>query len=254
MWAKIFGRNLKHWIIQLILFCLLTWLLLNLAGYYYDEAGDYALSWVKNDLPRNSVKRVDRTGRPFFKPRHKYDCVQLILQPVKSAAPARALLNDVELRTIFSKCETLFEFHYYPRTPLSREEADFPLAYILLVNEHLEQVEILLNTIYQPHNFYCIHVDLKSDLIFFNSLKKLSQCFENVFLVEDPVGVSPVTSSMIHAQVHCLEILTTKDYSWKYLMVLQGHDFPIKTNKEIVEILTIHDGANDVELLWPPHG
>lgn len=33
---------------------------------------------------------------------------------------------------------------------------------------------------------------------------------------------------------------------WKYLINLTGQEFPLKTNKELVKILTAYKGANDI--------
>lgn len=57
---------------------------------------------------------------------------------------------------------------------------------------------------------------------------------------------------MLQGYINCFkELLETKDHPWRYLMTLQDHDFPLKTNREIVEILKLYDGANDVELIPP---
>ena len=41
----------------------------------------------------------------------------------------------------------------------SKEEADYPIAYIMIVNEDLYAVESLLHAIYETQHHYCIHVD-----------------------------------------------------------------------------------------------
>lgn len=253
MWVRFLGRNMRYWTVQLFLCLLLIWLLIHLMDFSGNKKSADEDNWIFRWQKHISDKSSHDFEAPFFLPRHKYDCNRLIsgLEPEPNSLQ-RALAKDNDLRTIFSDCKQLYKFHYYPAKPLSAEESEFPLAYVILVNEHLEQVEILLNSIYQPQNSYCLHVDLKSDLIFYDSLQKLSRCFKNVFLVDDIVNVSPVSNSMIQAQVKCLKMLTRKELEWKYVMVLQGHDFPIKSNREIVNILKIHDGANDVELIRSP--
>ena len=34
---------------------------------------------------------------------------------------------------------------------------------------------------------------------------------------------------------------------WKYLFNLAAQSFPVKTNREMVEILNIYNGSNDIE-------
>ena len=61
--------------------------------------------------------------------------------------------------------------------------ADFPLAYIILVEtSEIEQVERLLYSIYTPDNFYCLHVDKTSRLEIIDIFQRLASCFLNVFL------------------------------------------------------------------------
>ena len=35
---------------------------------------------------------------------------------------------------------------------------------------------------------------------------------------------------------------------WKYIQIISGNDVPIKTNLEMVQILQIYNGSQDVEL------
>lgn len=255
---KLVGRHVKQSIIKIFFICLFVYLFVDFLNRYATlislEAFNQAYKHVQPG--KFGILKLNHSRSltfPFFRRNHNFDCLgQNLKNGIKLERP---LMKETQLRSIFSDCDQLFSYHYYPRKSLSIEEQNFPLAYVLLVNEHLEQVEILFNAIYQPQNAYCFHVDLKSDLIFYDSIRKLSKCFSNrnnVILVEDSEAVDPQTNSMIHAQLHCLETLTKKSFKWEYVIVLQGHDFPIKTNREIVEILKIHDGANDVELLKAP--
>jgi len=36
-------------------------------------------------------------------------------------------------------------------------------------------------------------------------------------------------------------------YNWKYFINLSGFMFPAHSNRELVEILRLYDGANDIE-------
>ena len=37
--------------------------------------------------------------------------------------------------------------------------SDFPIAYIVSFYKNLEQMEFLLQAIYSPYNYYCVHID-----------------------------------------------------------------------------------------------
>lgn len=190
----------------------------------------------------------------FFNRKHKLSCEKIFhdnFEEISGEYIGRPLRNDHESFKLFRNCTKLFETHFYPYQPLSEEERRFPLAYVLLVNEHLEQFELFLNSIYSPQNVYCIHVDMKSPWFFHNALENLASCFSNVFLTTERIPVSRTSINMLMAQRICLKELyegKRVNVHWKYVITLQGHDFPLKTNNEIVKVLQLHKGGNDIEL------
>ncbi|VDP51226.1 unnamed protein product, partial [Soboliphyme baturini] len=189
-------------------------------------------------------------AEPFFIKQHPFRCDQIFAgdnhQISIAMQQSRTLLTDYEVYKLLANCSALFSRHFYPLIPTSEEEEKFPLAYVILINEHLEQVEILLNAIYAPQNIYCIHVDLKAPYIVHAAMQRLSRCLPNVMVSKTSFPISRVFIEMLDACLSCIEDIYT------YLLTLQGHDFPLKTNREIVKILRAHRGANDVELV-PPH-
>ena len=50
----------------------------------------------------------------------------------------------------------------YITQPLTQEEAEFPIAFSILMYKDVPQVERLLRAVYMPQNFYCIHIDSKA--------------------------------------------------------------------------------------------
>jgi len=110
----------------------------------------------------------------------------------------------------------------------------------------VEQTERLLRLIYRPHNVYCIHVDAKSTAELRHSLETIASCLDNVFLATPPVDVRWGKVSIVHAEMLCMKQLL--DYpAWKYFINLVGRDFPLRTNRELVKILTAYNGSNDVD-------
>ena len=51
--------------------------------------------------------------------------------------------------------------------------------------------------------------------------------------------------SIVYAEMSCLQDLLR--YKWKYFINLSGFMFPAHSNRELVEILRLYDGANDIE-------
>lgn len=65
------------------------------------------------------------------------------------------------------------------------------------------QVERLLRSIYQPQNYYCIHIDSKADESTKNAMAAITKCFDNVFVASRLESVSKLyDSNMFVARVH----------------------------------------------------
>ncbi|GCB62645.1 N-acetyllactosaminide beta-1,6-N-acetylglucosaminyl-transferase-like [Scyliorhinus torazame] len=134
-------------------------------------------------------------------------------------------------------CSRLLASHSYIRQTLSREEADFPLAYILAVHKDLDTLEWLLRAIYAPHNIYCIHVDNKTSAAFRRGVGQLAACFGNVFVASRSEAVVYGGFSRLQADLNCMQELARPRLRWRYAINLCGQDYPLKTNRELVRFL-----------------
>ena len=150
-------------------------------------------------------------------------------------------LNDL---AHIDSCADFIENRKYVMTS-QEEEAEFPLAFSIIMYTSPERAERLLRAIYRPHNFYCIHVDRKSSRLIHSFMNKISSCFHNVFVINKPITVTWGKFSVLQAEIICMEELYK--YKWKYFINLTGQEFPLKTNWELVQILKTYNGANDVD-------
>lgn len=132
-----------------------------------------------------------------------------------------------------------------------QEERDFPIAYSIMMYRDPEQAERLLRAIYRPHNYYCIHVDAKSDKEIQDSMRGITQCLPNVFLASRQNVVDWAQFNSLEPWLYCMSDLWK--YSWKYFINLTGQEFPLKTNLQIVRILKALNGANVVDTTRDPH-
>ncbi|XP_070180564.1 N-acetyllactosaminide beta-1,6-N-acetylglucosaminyl-transferase-like [Littorina saxatilis] len=107
-------------------------------------------------------------------------------------------------------------------------------------------MERLLRAIYRPHNVYCIHVDLKSDLDFRTSIELMASCLQNVFVSPVSVDVVWARFTNVEPEILCMRHSWRQNVKWRYFINLTGQEFPLKTNKELVRILKAYHGANDV--------
>lgn len=144
-------------------------------------------------------------------------------------------------------CAAFRKSRRYLSNPLSPEEAHYPLAYSILIHKDVQMFERLLRSIYQPQNFYCIHVDQKASEEFKNAIASLIGCFDNVFHPKVQTKVYYLHYSRVEADLNCLKEMEDRNYSYKYVFNLCGQDYPLKTNWQMVRDLKGLNGHNEIE-------
>ncbi|XP_001377481.1 N-acetyllactosaminide beta-1,6-N-acetylglucosaminyl-transferase isoform X1 [Monodelphis domestica] len=149
-------------------------------------------------------------------------------------------------------CEQYLLQSHYITAPLSKEEAQFPLAYVMVVHKDFETFERLFRAVYMPQNVYCIHMDEKATTEFKDAVEWLVSCFSNVFLASKMEPVVYGGISRLQADLNCMKDLVASQIQWKYLINTCGQDFPLKTNKEIIQHLKGFKGKNITPGVLPP--
>ena len=132
---------------------------------------------------------------------------------------------------------------------LTQFEKEFPLAFSIIVYTDVEQVERLLRAIYRPQNHYCIHVDQKASANIYNAVEAIASCFDTVFVTSKRFNVQWGTFTVLEPDITCMNELLNKSKTWKYFINLTGQEFPLRTNRELVQILRSFNGSNDVEAI-----
>ena len=153
--------------------------------------------------------------------------------------PAQDIIDLTE------NCEDFKKLRGYYTIPLSQEEFEFPIAFSILMYKDVGQVERLLRAIYHPQNYYCINIDGKADKEIHDAMQGIADCFPNVLIPEQKENIHWGHISIVYAEIACMEVLMR--YKWKYFINLSGQMFPLQSNRELVKILKLYDGANDVE-------
>lgn len=151
-----------------------------------------------------------------------------------------------------STCREYMVQSHYITEPLSEEEADFPLAFTLTIHKDFRTFERLFRAIYMPQNVYCVHVDEKATGAFKDAVQQLLSCFPNAFLASrmEPVVYGGI--SRLQADLNCMKDLVASKVPWKYLINTCGQDFPLKSNREIVQYLKGFKGKNITPGVLPP--
>ena len=148
--------------------------------------------------------------------------------------------------TMTQNCSQFISDRGYITDYLTELERHFPIAFSLLMFKDVEQAERLLRAIYRPQNFYCIHVDAKSDNSIYSAMQGVASCFENLHVLATRVDVQWGYFSVLEPELLCMEHLWNRSAAWRYFINLTGQEFPLRTNYELVRILQAYKGANDV--------
>ena len=146
-------------------------------------------------------------------------------------------ISPLDYIKLCSNCTNFTSKRGYILTALSKKEEEFPIAFSITIYKDIEQFERLLKAIYRPQNYYCVHVDKKSPLIFHRAVKQISSCFPNVFVAFKNIYVAWGQFSVLESNLICMEDLLTNAKSWKYIINLSGQEYPLRANNELVEIL-----------------
>lgn len=136
-----------------------------------------------------------------------------------------------------ANCTLLQSDLHFIMEPLSKEEDDFPLAFIITIHKELETFVRLLRAIYAPQNVYCIHIDAKAPEEYKTSVRNLAGCFPNVFVASVNEKVTYAGFSRLQADINCMKDLVKSPTNWKRVINLCGQDFPIQTNLELVRYM-----------------
>lgn len=141
-----------------------------------------------------------------------------------------------------------FRKTYGYRDTLSKTSVEKqPIAYSIFLRDNPLQAERLLRSIYSPSNEYCFHInsaDTNSKV--YLSILKLTNCFSNVFIASKLENIIEGGFSRLQADINCINDLMERNKEWKYLINIDSYAFPLKTNREILQVLKIYNGTNDI--------
>nr|XP_006985411.2 beta-1,3-galactosyl-O-glycosyl-glycoprotein beta-1,6-N-acetylglucosaminyltransferase 7 [Peromyscus maniculatus bairdii] len=150
-------------------------------------------------------------------------------------------------------CSRMTQGLHFITRPLSAEEGNFSLAYVISVHKELAMFVRLLRAIYAPQNVYCVHIDEKAPKKFKSAMQTFVNCFENVFISSKTQKMAHDGPKRLQAEINCMRDLVHSTFEWQYVMNLCGQEFPIKTNKEIIHyIRTKWKDKNITPMTIPP--
>ncbi|XP_052249836.1 beta-1,3-galactosyl-O-glycosyl-glycoprotein beta-1,6-N-acetylglucosaminyltransferase-like isoform X2 [Dreissena polymorpha] len=168
------------------------------------------------------------------------------IKRAENITQVRNFLHPQNYSEMTKNCSHFRRLRGYIEHHLTEVERNFPIAFSLLMFKEIEQSERLLRAIYRPHNYYCIHVDSKTDQAIYDAMTSIASCLENVFMTSTRFNVQWGTMTVLEPDLLCMEELWNKSTAWKYFINLTGQEFPLRTNYELVRILQAYNGSNDI--------
>uniref|UniRef100_A0A0K0FUS5 Glycosyltransferase family 92 protein n=1 Tax=Strongyloides venezuelensis TaxID=75913 RepID=A0A0K0FUS5_STRVS len=249
---KTFPTNLS-----IILNCILFGVIIFQVIYFGYQYNLLAISEQKNNVEYDlSIPNI-----LHYSPVAKKRIPPLWKHPIVSNINCLAIVNGDELylkekskefrklkylqNTFSTSCEDIKKRGYYPDKPLSQEEGDFPIAYVRTIYTDYLTLEYQFLLTYAPQNHYCFIIDKKQNPDFHSRMFALSNCFENVHIINNMFKMESDGTGINLANYECMKYLSSKNY--KYLVTLNNDDMPLKTNREMVEILKIYNGTIDID-------
>ncbi|KAI6223378.1 hypothetical protein M3Y95_00883900 [Aphelenchoides besseyi] len=213
-----------------------------------ENVDDFVMQlWIEDDVLReyfpNRPKYVKPQGAPDL------ECSAFFERSpsnYESYKENRAVIQDPDETELLMDCNSIRQRAYFQTDDLYPEEAEFPIAFARTVFMDYRLIEIDLAALYTPHNFYCYALDAKSPPLFHKRMNALASCFPNVFIAEKKFSMDSKGHNMSYSYNECMLTLSKPEYKWKYLVMLQNHDIPLKTNQELIQIFKWFNGTNDI--------
>ena len=154
-------------------------------------------------------------------------------------------------RGVTKDCQASRLKYAFNRWPVTTQEEQFPLAFSFKLHKYPDMFERLLSVLWRPHNLYCVHVDSKTPPDVYWRIVNVTSCFPNVVLTQTRINVVYASITSLYADIECVKVALNSSVKWRYHINVCGQEFPLKTNLEMVQILTALNGTNDVENYSP---
>uniref|UniRef100_A0A1I7TP23 Uncharacterized protein n=1 Tax=Caenorhabditis tropicalis TaxID=1561998 RepID=A0A1I7TP23_9PELO len=109
-----------------------------------------------------------------------------------------------------------------------------PIAFVRTIYKIYELQEALLSISYHPDNTFCFILDLKSTDRLKNAVRTMSDCFENVIVLEKEYNLNSGGHGQDPAHFDCLQTILNR--KWDHAIILQNFDLIIKTPYQLSDL------------------
>lgn len=124
---------------------------------------------------------------------------------------------------------------------------EITIAYLILVHRLPKQFKRLFKSIYNPNNYYLIHIDKKASKDLQKEVTNFISDFENTFILESE-SIVWWWYSMVNVELNGIKKLLNLWLNWDFFINLSWQDFPLKTQKEINNFLFENKDNNYIKV------
>lgn len=124
---------------------------------------------------------------------------------------------------------------------------EITIAYLILVHRLPKQFKRLFKSIYNPNNYYLIHIDKKASKDLHKEVTNFISDFENTFILESE-SIVWWWYSMVNVELNGIKKLLNLWLNWDFFINLSWQDFPLKTQKEINNFLFENKDNNYIKV------
>ncbi|XP_076766039.1 xylosyltransferase oxt isoform X1 [Xylocopa sonorina] len=126
------------------------------------------------------------------------------------------------------------------------------IAYLLTVNGRASrQVKRLISILYHPSHFFYIHVDARQDYLYREMLQVEKSCKTNNIIVAKGENLRQASiwggASLLTTLLKSAQQMLAHHHYWDFLVNLSESDFPIKSNTQVTQFLSLNKGMNFVK-------
>ena len=127
------------------------------------------------------------------------------------------------------------------------------IAYCILAHKNPEQMRRLLRAVWHPENLYVLHYDKRSPRVDHEVVARFPEEFPGVRILPCK-AVFWGRFSQVAVQIEALKLAVQSAAVWTHFINLTGQDFPLKSQTEILRILSEAAGISFVNHFDPFDG
>ncbi|XP_014272406.1 xylosyltransferase oxt isoform X2 [Halyomorpha halys] len=235
-------------------------------GCYQDDKALRLLTGFYQNLkttnsPNTCLDICTKGGFPYAGVQYGTECFCGVSEPPSSARLPDSSCNMKCPLDPKQPCGGFYTVNIYQTgiAKLSKETADLvsssptgvPRARVLFLltlnGRSIRQVKRLIKVLYHVSHYFYVHVDARQDYLM-RHLLDVEKKLENVRLSRNRNasiwGGASLLTVLLRAMI---ELVPDKTWKWDYVINLSESDFPVKTNDELVDFLTVHRERNFVK-------